>query len=326
MEVRTIAPGERDAVLDLLAEWYGDRRFFARYLEHDPSFRADLCFVAVDDGRFVGTLQMLRKDIRAGASTLSVAAIANVYTTPAYRERGVASQLLELALAAAARERFDVSALFATRLPFYGQFGWRSQLRFFEYFIGEPDSIDWSAPAGAVDSIEPFRLSDLEAVMALYDELNRHRSGTTVRDADYWRGQLRYAGNPHEDFLVARRGGALIAYARATELYDLRVVMEHAYRPGEEAALTTLLLRLGEQVAPMGLLTQTTLDGEVCEQLEGRGFRRERIEDYFWMWRTITPQQVQAKLGLSAEQLASDDLFTHILPPTASVFWLSDRF
>ena len=39
LEFRTIAPHERDAVLDLLANWLEDREFFARYFRHDPGFR-----------------------------------------------------------------------------------------------------------------------------------------------------------------------------------------------------------------------------------------------------------------------------------------------
>ena len=39
MEFRTIRTDERDAVLDLLAHWLGDREFFARYFHHDPAFR-----------------------------------------------------------------------------------------------------------------------------------------------------------------------------------------------------------------------------------------------------------------------------------------------
>ena len=37
--LRTIAPDERDAVLDLLAGWLNDRAFFARYFAFDPTFR-----------------------------------------------------------------------------------------------------------------------------------------------------------------------------------------------------------------------------------------------------------------------------------------------
>lgn len=40
--LRTIEPHQRAAVLDLLAGWLNDRAFFARYFEHDPTFRDPL--------------------------------------------------------------------------------------------------------------------------------------------------------------------------------------------------------------------------------------------------------------------------------------------
>lgn len=47
MEFGAARPSEREEVLDLLARWYGDRNFFARYNQHDPRFRDDdLCLVA----------------------------------------------------------------------------------------------------------------------------------------------------------------------------------------------------------------------------------------------------------------------------------------
>jgi hypothetical protein len=42
MELRPARSSERDQVLDLLALWYGDRDFFARYNRYDPGFRDEL--------------------------------------------------------------------------------------------------------------------------------------------------------------------------------------------------------------------------------------------------------------------------------------------
>jgi hypothetical protein len=58
MELRSARGSERDQVLDLLALWYGDRDFFARYNRHDPGFRDELCLVACEGGRIVATAQI----------------------------------------------------------------------------------------------------------------------------------------------------------------------------------------------------------------------------------------------------------------------------
>jgi hypothetical protein len=51
--------------------------------------------------------------------------------------------------------------------------------------------------------------------------------GTVVRDRAFWEGQLDFAGNPAEDFLVARdAAGGLEAYARGCLLEGMYFVTE----------------------------------------------------------------------------------------------------
>ena len=322
LELRTIRPHERDAVLDLLAHWLSDRAFFARYFEHDPAFQDDLCFVALDQGRVVSTLQVFRKQVRIDGVVVQVGGVGNVYTAESHRERGVASQLLSLAVATMDRHAFDLSLLFAVRLAFYGRLGWRSHLRHLSFIEAAPVSADG---AHTVDSLAP---TDLDAIMQIYDTYNTGVSGTTVRDRPYWEGQLRYAGNPHEDFLVARAGNTLVAYARGTPLYDFYVIMEHGCLPGHEAALAQLICRLHgtAAVALPGTIAQLATAPDVQRHLLARGVNVRTVEDVFWMWRIISPQRLAAKLGVDVGSLDTDDVFLRLLPPERSVYWISDRF
>jgi predicted N-acetyltransferase YhbS len=322
MELRTIEVSERGAVLDLLAEWLGDRAFFARYLEHDPTFRADLCFVAADEGRFVSTLQVFRKRIRLRGAVAEVAAVANVFTTAGYRDRRLASQLVTMASAAMADHGFDLSLLFATRIPFYGRLGWQSHVRQLLYI--EPGN----CPADGDYALRVFTPADLPAVMEIYDAYNAERVGTTVRDVPYWEGQLRYAGNPQEDFLLAADGERVVAYARGTKLYDFYVVMEHAHLAGAEAALTQLIGHLHGSVARAlpGTITHLTTSPEVQRALKANGLELRTVDDVFWMWRVVSPARLAAKLGIDPIDLENDDVFFRLLPPATSVYWMADRF
>jgi len=323
MEFRTIAAHERNAVLDLLREWFGDRAFFARYFEHDPSFRDDLCFVAVDAGRIVSTLQVFRKHVRLGGAVLEVGGVGNVFTTDSYRERGLASELLRRALAAMDAHGFDATLLFAVRLPFYSSHGWQSVVRHLVYI--EPGA---AVTSGAY-RLERFAPADLAAVMALYDAFTAALNGPTVRDADYWRGQLRYAGNPHEDFVVARNpDGQLVAYARATPLYEFYVLTEYAYRLAHADALAQIIAHLHSTAgAPYpGTITQLAIAPEVQERLTARGLTLRTVEDFFWMWQVIAPQQLAAKLGVTQAEVQREDFWPQALPPDGSVYWLADRF
>jgi predicted N-acetyltransferase YhbS len=321
-EFRTIAPHERDGVLDLLANWLGDREFFARYFRHDPGFDNDLCFVATHAGRIVSTFQVFRKTVRMNGALLEVGGVGNVFTAVEYRERRVASQLLTRGIAAMESRGFDLSLLFAVRLAFYGRLGWQSHVRHLVFLERAP------VPAGGRYTLQPFTAADLGAVMTIYDSYSGAFSGSTVRDRRYWEGQLCCAGNPHEDFLVARDGSEIVAYARGTPLYDFYVIMEHAYRPGYADALTQLVCRLhGREAARFpGTITQLAVAPEVQAQLRQQGLSLRTVEDVFWMWRIISPERLAAKLGMPEADLAGDDVFFRLLPPEQSVFWIADRF
>jgi len=322
MEIRTICPGERDAVLDLLANWLNDRAFFARYFEHDPTFRDDLCFVAVDRERIVSTMQIFRKRVRMLGAVVDVAGVGNVFTAEEYRDRRIASQMIERASSAMREHGFDLSLLFATRIPFYGRLGWQSHPRQLTFIEG--------AQGAAPDDYEvrTFAYADLPAVVSIYDEYNAHRDGTTVRDDAYWDGQLRYAGNPDEDFLVATDGGRVVAYARGTKLYDFYVVMEHGCLSGYEKALTQLVctFHFGAASALPGTITHLSIAPAVQSELTRIGLRLQSVEDVFWMWRVVAAEQLAGKLGFEPAEIEREDLFFRLLPPGQSVYWTSDRF
>jgi len=322
LEFRTIVPHERDAVLDLLAEWFNDRAFFVRYFEHDGGFRDDLAFFAADKRRIVSTLQVFRRRVRINGIEVQVGGVGNVFTTAEYRERGVASGLLTQAVAAMDAHGFDLSLLFAVRLPFYGRLGWQSHVRHLVFIERAAASSDGRYV------LAPFMEPDLDAAMGIYDAYNVGRSGPTVRDRLYWQGQLHHAGNPHEDFLVARSGREIVAYARGTPLYDFYVVIEHGYLPGHEDALVQLLCRLHGTAAAAfpGMVTQLAIAPDVQQRLRNRGLTLQPVEDVFWMWRIISPQRLAAKLGVDRASLDTDDVFYRLLPPERSVYWIADRF
>jgi predicted N-acetyltransferase YhbS len=322
MEFRTINRGERDAVLDLLAHWLGDRDFFARYFEHDPTFRDDLCFVAADRGRIVSTCQVFRKSVRLNGAVVQVGGVGNVFTLQEYRGRGLAGELLTRGVQAMEAHGFDLSLLFATRLAFYGRLGWMSHVRHLVF-------IDAGRVAAAGPySLAPFAASDLEAVARIYERYTAAFNGPTVRDQGYWHGQLCYAGNPREDFLVARAGGEIVAYARGTTLYDFYLIMEHGHLPGHEDALGQLVCRLHavEGAAWPGTITQLAVAPAVQSRLRARGLNLHPVEDVFWMWRIISPERLAPKLGVATAELDTDDVFHRLLPPERSVYWIADRF
>ena len=323
MIVRTIQRSERERVLELLAEWIS-ADFFRRYFDHDPAFRDDLCLVAEeDDGRFVATLQIMPKTVRIDGRELRVGGIGNVFTTESYRHKRVASQLLTRAIERMEEERFDLSLLFASRLTFYGQFGWGGHRRLLAGITPPPEPT-----ATASTTLRRFESGrDLDTVMRIYDSYSRALNGPVARDRRYWEGQLRYAGAPDETFLLAERSGEVAAYMRFVDLYGAYTVMEHAALSNGRDALLDLLGVAAERSRERGFfLFHLGAEPGLEAALTGRGFGVNEVEDVFWMWRVISPGAVAQKLGLTADAVEHADFFERILPYRGSVYWTSDRF
>src|SRR5271154_1337226 len=164
MEVRAARHSERDEVLDLLARWYDDRAFFARYNQNDPGFRDALCLVARDGGRLVSTVQIFDRAINLDGQSVPMGGIGSVFTLEEYRHQGVASALMELAVDTMVGEGFEVSLLFAERLTFYNQFGWREVDRKFS-ILAAAAGLD-ARDRFVIDSFEPER--DLAEIAAIH--------------------------------------------------------------------------------------------------------------------------------------------------------------
>src|SRR6202167_673004 len=253
MEVRAAHRSERDEVLDLLARWYDDRAFFARYNQNDPGFRDALCLVARDGGRLVSTVQIFDRTINLDGQSVPMGGIGSVFTLDEYRHKRVASALMRLSVDTMIREGFEVSLLFAERLTFYNQFGWREVERKFSILAGAasldvPDRL-------VIDSFEVER--DLGEIAAIHREYSGRFNVTAVRDDSAWRANLKFAGNQplhpgegsEEYFIVCRDGGRIAAYARVTRFPGVSMVMEHGYVPDGVEAMSATLKYLGQSAA-----------------------------------------------------------------------------
>ncbi|HVA80112.1 MAG TPA: GNAT family N-acetyltransferase, partial [Candidatus Binataceae bacterium] len=171
MEVRAALASERDEVLDLLARWYNDRAFFERYNHNDPSFRDALCLVARDAGALVATVQIFDRAITLDGAAVPMGGIGSVFTREDYRHQRVASALMRLAVETLEREGFELSLLFAERLTFYNQFGWREVGRKFSVLAG---AVTLKTAAAAEIEIDVI---DLERDLAEVAEIHRAYSG-----------------------------------------------------------------------------------------------------------------------------------------------------
>jgi predicted N-acetyltransferase YhbS len=355
MEVRAARASERDEVLDLLALWYNDRAFFARYNRKDPAFRDELCLVASDRGQLVSTVQIFDRAINLEGQCVPMGGIGSVFTREDYRHKGVASALMRLSVETMAREGFEVSLLFAERLTFYNQFGWREVDRKFSV-LGDAAQLAGAADDVVIDAFDAAQ--DLAEVTALHRAYSGHFNVTAVRDQACWRGNLLYAGNQpmhvgedaEEYFVLARRRGRIDAYARVTRFYGVAMVMEYGYLPGAEPAMLALFKHLGEMAAgkpptfrlegdhyrsallridfnvaaPGALVTHTAHDPGLEQALAAGGSPVAHHHDNNYMWRIIAPDRLARRFGTSPDA-ATERAFA-LFSDSRSLFWTADRF
>ena len=352
MELRPARRSERDEVLDLLARWYHDREFFARYNQIDPTFRDELCLVALDRGRIVSTVQIFDRKITLDGNPLPMGGIGSVFTHEDYRHQRVASGLMNLAVATMEREGFEVSLLFAERLTFYNQFGWKELTRNFSVLANAPSL---RTPDFEIDVFDAAR--DLRGVMGLHAEYSGRFDVTVFRSEAEWRANLQFAGNMPADpvggcdeyFTLARSGSEIVAYARAARFHGIPMVMEYGYSPSHPEAALALLRHLGEMAAtgksaypmrgdhrnarllaggkPSGnamLVTHIAHDPELEKALSDGGCPVMHHPDNFYMWRINLPDKLADRFGMPPDE-ASNYVFAKFGSPR-SLFWTADRF
>ena len=358
MEVRAAIASERGEVLDLLSLWYGDRVFFERYNRNDPKFRDALCLVARAGGALISTVQIFDRTIQLDGAAVPMGGIGSVFTREDYRHKGVASALMRLALTTLEREGFEVSLLFAERLTFYNQFGWREIGRKFGVLA---DAARLRISSGIEIDVFDFD-RDFAEVAAIHRAYTGQFNVTVIRDQSDWCANYSFAGNQpmhpgegsEEYFVLARSAGKIRTYARAIRLYGVTMAMEYGYLPGDaesEGALFALLRHLAETAqgltpsqriigdhrraarlrggsgataATGAIVTHTAHDKALEDHLAAAGAPIMHHNDNNYMWRIIAPDKLAARLGTST-QAATSRAF-ELFADDHSLFWTADRF
>lgn len=253
--VRRATAADVDAVLDLLIEYDLPRRHFEPQYLSDPTYRPTDSWLLEEDGRLAAHLRVFDRTILVSGTGMRVAGIGNVITRRLHRGRGHASRLLQTALGALPGEGYAYSLL-GTDIPdLYRRFGW---VPITQWAV--------SATLGRVTpwrgEIKRFALDDLPVVANLYATDNARRTGPTVRDVAYWRGQLAWLDAEPEMFLVARTSdGTLAGYVRVDRSEGPTHVLELILRTELEVG-RALLSRVAER---RGRVFQTHLP---CSRLD----------------------------------------------------------
>jgi predicted N-acetyltransferase YhbS len=343
MEFRTLRRAEREPLLRLLDAWdVGDgwrgAAFFRRYVEGDATFRDENVLVAAEAGELAACVQIFPRTLRTAAADVPLGGIGTVYTRPDRRRAGLAEALLARAADAMRAEGRLVSLLFGARIAWYTKQGWRSWAP--TRVLLERRAAAGAAPKAEVGAFDPS--SDLAAVRAIHDAYSGTLPGSVVRDDALWDASLRNAGNPDEEFLVARVQGEVVAYARAVVLMGFLVVTEFGRRPGFEDPLAELFVRLqtprdvecferalrpSAELRRLATTVGLHFDPDLAVALGGRGFALTEHPDASCMLRCLDAPALARRVGLAhREGEHPNDLLSRVLPPGDFTFWTADRF
>jgi len=253
----------------------------------------------------------------------------------------VATALLERAHSEMRARGMLLSLLFAGRQGFYGRLGWRSWKVRRALLSREPRA----RPQAATDArIAPFDAGrDLEDVASLHREVAAARPGTALRDTPAWRGSLRLAGNPDEEFLVAREAGRLRAYVRAIRLQGVLLVAElgAGAEPGDAEALAALLAALlrprdPDPLAPTDksseefrrlLVLPLRPEPALAAALRRAGVEIHPVEDPTVMLKCLDLPGLARTVGEEPRPGEDETAYLErLLPPERFGYWPADRF
>ena len=204
--------------------------------------------VIVVGGRIVSTLRIWDRWVHLGSTPVRMGGIGGVTTHPDYRQRGIATRLMEHAAEYMRDEGYDLGLLF-TMIParFYRRLGWNCvPLMGFHAKLSRPPQ-----PGRSALEVLPFDESrDLEGTVALYQRYNAGRSGSLLRPRPYWdyapsrvRGVLPTA--------VVRGPAGLSGYINWESDDDGVEVYEVAYESGPD--LDALVQYLLDECAAAGV-------------------------------------------------------------------------
>ena len=256
-KIRPIRESELDELLDLLCAVHNPRgrERYRGYIEGDPTWSPSHTPVVVVGSRIVSTLRIWDRRVHVGATPVRMGGIGGVTTHPDYRERGIATRLMERAAEYMRDDAYDLGLLF-TGIParFYRRLGWCCvPLMGFHAELRRPPQ-----PGRSALETLPFDESrDLKETVALYQRHNAGRSGSMLRPRPYWD----YAPSRVRGVLpttVVRGPVGLCGYINWERGDDGARVYEVAYESG--SALDALVRCLLDACAEAGV---TQINGAI---------------------------------------------------------------
>ena len=206
------------------------REFFRSWFQTCPPANPEDSRIALIGDRIVSHIRVYRRDLRLRGSVVPSGHLGTVSTHVDFRRQGHGRALLRDCVEYIGSLGFPLSCVWSGATEFYPCEHW---VRF--PLIGTSLHLPfWGCRLSPDVRVRRYRRgSDDAAVADIYDEYNRGRNLSAVRDAEYWRLHHSWIRGEEEDgFLIAERQGRPVAYCRARRAE----IMEYAARDGQQDA------------------------------------------------------------------------------------------
>ncbi|MEN6519694.1 MAG: GNAT family N-acetyltransferase [Armatimonadota bacterium] len=256
MIIRGIKPDEFDTCLDLWDKSFVNtsRSYFKRYFYGDPWFTPEYTRVCEDEGRIVSAVQIVRREVRCGSSTLVMGGISNVGTLPGSQGKGYSSATMRDAIEVMFDAGMDFSMLFTGINPYYERLGYCT----IDFPVGASSPKPRLTPADTPYSVRPYDNKDAKAVVSIYNEFNSDIALSTIRTPGYWSG---FAINPeaeHFDIWVAECDDEIVGYVAGHAYRNSYQISEVCCREAHETSLRPLMHKVWD------LATQVHAEELIC--------------------------------------------------------------
>ncbi|MGQ9461455.1 MAG: GNAT family N-acetyltransferase [Candidatus Fervidibacter sp.] len=258
--VRNPKPEELTTIWEVLCGAFGEepRERFRRQIWEDSTFEIDQIRIAEVDGKIVSHIWVAERPVfYRGQTVIPMGGIGGVGTLPEYRGRGLATLLLEDAIAYMERKGQPISMLFTGINSFYARLGWADfpEWRFRLQVKRVPKESE---------TLESYsvRLCELDKDLPELQSVYRnHVQGLQLslchaRPDKFWLdGHPEYLGLKPSQIVVDGEGkgdGKIVGYACVFPTEQGIRVSEFAYDPSHPMAVVSLAIALAKEAKSDG--------------------------------------------------------------------------
>ena len=212
------------------------QHLFVNIVEHDPWFDLNntrACFV---NGKAASVVQIFDRPMRIGDCAVRMGGVGSVGTDPPHRRAGYSSEVLRDSVQYMQAVGYDLSILGTGIQSHYARAGW-VMYPTYSMEVTLPSTFREVSPDVAIELCNLDQ--DLPALRAIFDQFNANRTGTFVKNAEYWTNRPKWRTHDPSLYWIAKQGGTTVAYLLA-ERWEIG---EFGYLPDAQEAMIALFYR-----------------------------------------------------------------------------------